>query len=203
MMYSWPSMGRLTGYFADRENIEWSVTHIEKFLEEILQQAPPGRLHLIAHSMGNEGMLRALGFLAIRHRPDDGPLFENVILAAPDFDTRIFVEQYAPRIKHLSRRWTLYASDKDQALNLSASLRNARRLGVPTAIPAGVDTIDATGVEVTPWSVPEFHSYYATKKQVMKDLVSVLRGLAPSRRGLARSMKDGQTYWSFNLPSLP
>ncbi len=203
MMFSWPSMGRLTGYFADRENIEWSVTHIEQFLDELLQQAPPRRLHLVAHSMGNEGLLRALGFLALRHGPDDGPLFENVILAAPDFDTRIFVEQYAPRINHLSRHWTLYASDKDQALNLSASLRSARRLGLPTAIAAGIDTIDATGVEVTPWSVPEFHSYYATKKRVMKDLVSVLRGLEPSRRDLSQNIKDGQTYWSLNLPSGP
>jgi esterase/lipase superfamily enzyme len=204
MMFSWPSNARLTAYFADRENIEWSVTHIEQFLDELLQQARPGRLHLIAHSMGNEGLLRALGFLARRY---DGqnvpPLFENVILAAPDFDTRIFIEQYAPRIQHLARRWTVYASDKDQALNLSASLRSARRLGIPTAVADGIDTVDATGVEVTPWSVPEFHSYYATKKRVMQDLVSVLRGMAPRRRGLSQAEQDGKIYWSLNLPDNP
>lgn len=203
MMFSWPSNGRLTAYFADRENIEWSVTHIERFLDELHKQARPGRLHLIAHSMGNEGVLRALGFLARRYQPSAPPLFENVILAAPDFDTRIFIEQYAPRIQHLARRWTLYASDKDQALNLSASLRSARRLGIPTAIADGMDTVDATGVEVTPWSVPEFHSYYATKKRVMRDLVSVLRGMAPRGRGLSQGEKDGKTYWSLNLPDNP
>ncbi len=199
VMFSWPSNGSFMGYLADRENIEWSVSHIEQFLDEMVSKLPAGRVHLIAHSMGNEGVLRALRRLARRHAADGKPLFENVILAAPDFDAQIFVEQYASHIKHLARRWTLYASNKDQALNLSTTLRKARRLGIPVAVADGIDTIDATGVEVTPWSVPEFHSYYATKKQVMRDLVSVLRGEEPKRRNLAQSLKNGEAYWSLKL----
>ena len=197
IMFSWPSDGSSLGYLADREDIEWSVPHIERFLTEILEGASPRRLHLIAHSMGNEGLLRALMLIALRRDPDAPPLFENVILAAPDFDAQIFVEQIAPRVRGLSRRWTVYVSDKDGALNVSSRIRSAKRLGLPVTLAEGVDTVDATGVEVTPWSVPEFHSYYATKQLVITDLIGVLEGLDPAGRRLSSLMRGELPYWSF------
>ena len=197
IMFSWPSDGSFLGYLSDREDIEWSVPHIERFLTEILEEGSPRRLHLIAHSMGNEGLLRALTLIATRRDPDAPPLFENVILAAPDFDAQIFVEQTAPQVRGLSRRWTVYVSDNDGALNVSSRVRNAKRLGLPITLAAGVDTVDATGVEVTPWSVPEFHSYYATKQLVIVDLIGVLGGLDPANRRLLSVMSGGLPYWSF------
>ena len=197
IMFSWPSDGSALGYLPDREDIEWSVPHIERFLTEIIEEGSPRRLHLIAHSMGNEGLLRALMLIATRTNPGDPPLFENVILAAPDFDAQIFTEQTAPRVRGLARRWTVYVSDQDGALNVSSKIRSARRLGLPITLTAGVDTVDATGVEVTPWSVPEFHSYYATKQLVIADLIGVLEGLDPSSRRLFSLMSGEFPYWSF------
>ena len=197
IMFSWPSDGSFLGYLSDREDIEWSVPHIERFLTEILEEGSPRRLHLIAHSMGNEGLLRALTFMATRRDADAPPLFENVILAAPDFDAQIFVEQTAPRVRGISRRWTVYVSDKDGALNISSRIRSAKRLGLPVTLAPGVDTVDATGVEVTPWSVPEFHSYYATKQLVIADLIGVLQGLDPASRRLLSLMSGDLPYWSF------
>jgi esterase/lipase superfamily enzyme len=147
--------------------------------------------------MGNEGLLRALTLVALRMGADAPPIFENVILAAPDFDAQIFVEQTAPRVRGLSKRWTVYVSDKDGALNISSRIRNAKRLGLPVTLAAGVDTVDATGIEVTPWSVPEFHSYYATKQLVIADLIGVLEGLDPASRKLSALMRGGLQYWSF------
>jgi len=46
----------------------------------------------------------------------------------------------------------------------------------------GIDSIDATGIYVAPWSVPEPHSYYASKLRVVEDLVGVIRGLGPAAR---------------------
>ncbi len=197
IMFSWPSDGSFLGYLSDREDVEWSVPHIERFLTEILEEGSPRRLHLIAHSMGNEGLLRALTLIATRRDPDAPPLFENVILAAPDFDAQIFTEQTAPRVRGLSRRWTVYVSDKDGALNVSSRIRSAKRLGLPVTLAAGVDTVDATGVEVTPWSVPEFHSYYARKQLVIADLIGVLQGLDPASRRLLPLMSGDLPYWSF------
>ncbi len=78
----------------------------------------------------------------------------------------------------------------------SSRIRSAKRLGLPVTLAAGVDTVDATGIEVTPWSVPEFHSYYATKQLVITDLIGVLRGLDPGSRSLSVLMRGGLQYWS-------
>jgi len=204
VMFSWPSNGKLYAYISDREDIEWSIPHIEAFLQDLVDRAQPRRIHLITHSMGSEGTLRALYAMAIRRGPDAEPVFENVILAAPDFDAVIFSDQLAPAVRALARRWTVYASDKDAALNLSASLRFAPRLGIPIPLADGVDTIDATGLEVTPWSVPEFHTYFATKQRVIADVVAVLKGKGPELRSLEAKRVGIQPYWTLlPLPGVP
>jgi esterase/lipase superfamily enzyme len=201
VMFSWPSDGKLYAYISDREDVEWSIPHLEQFLADLSSQAQPRGIHLITHSMGTEGALRALHNMALRRGPGDAkPLLENVILAAPDFDAVIFADQIAPQVRALARHWTLYASDKDTALNVSASLRSAPRLGIPIPLVEGVDTIDATGIEVTPWSVPEFHSYFATKQRVIADLSSALKGLSPASRDLEARSLDSKTYWRLAPP---
>lgn len=195
--YSWPSNGELLGYVSDREDVEWSVPHLVDFLEDIVKRAGARRIHLIAHSMGHEGLLRALHLIALK-RGSGRPLFDNVVMAAPDFDAEIFSDQLAPQIKGLSRQWTLYASDKDTALNISARLRSAVRLGLPLTVVGDMDTVDATGVEVTPWNVPEFHSYFATKQRVVEDIIAILAGRPPERRDLVKRFKGRLPYWNLH-----
>jgi esterase/lipase superfamily enzyme len=144
--------------------------------------------------MGNQGLIRALHRIALTSEPGGEPLFENVILAAPDFDAQVFTEQIAPQIVGLARRWTLYASANDQALRAS-SILSVPRLGMPLALTPGVDTVDASGIDVTPWSVPEFHSYYASKQRVILDLVGVLEGLGPAERHLLINDDGPVPYW--------
>jgi hypothetical protein len=74
-------------------------------------------------------------------------------------------------------------------------MMSVRRLGLPLAITAGVDTIDASGIDVTPWSVPEFHSYYSSKRRVLADIVAVLRGFAPPDRNLTRIGQESAVFW--------
>ncbi len=195
IMFSWPSNGSLLAYLSDREDVEWSVPYIERFLRDLVDKARVQRLSLIAHSMGNQGLIRALHRIALKADVGIGPLFENVILAAPDFDARVFTEQIAPSVLALAKRWTLYASDKDKALDASTVL-SARRLGLPLSVTEGIDTVDASDIDVTPWSVPDFHSYYASKQRVINDLIGVLNGLAPGDRDLAPRIKDRLRYWA-------
>ncbi len=202
VMFSWPSNGKLYAYISDREDVEWSIPYIAHFLEDLASRAQPRRIHLITHSMGSEGTLRALQDITLRRGLQAGPLFENIILAAPDFDAIIFSDQIAPEIKGIARRWTIYSSDKDTALNVSASLRFAPRLGIPIPLAEGIDTIDATGIEVTPWSVPEFHSYFATKQRVIADMKKVLLGVAPESRDLVTKISKSIIYWAL-LPITP
>jgi esterase/lipase superfamily enzyme/acyl carrier protein len=195
ILFSWPSAARLTAYFSDRENAEWSAAHLARFLEELIAETPRGRLHLLAHSMGNQTLIRALADIAARRESAGAPLFENVVLAAPDFDAQLFLEQIAPRVVALARHWTLYASDKDRALDAATTL-SARRLGLPLPITRGIDTVDASGIDVAPWSVPEFHTYFASKQRVISDLVQVLRGTPPNERKLQSRSRDGLPYWT-------
>jgi esterase/lipase superfamily enzyme/acyl carrier protein len=194
ILFSWPSAAKLTAYFSDRENAEWSAAHLARFLEELIAETPRGRLHLLAHSMGNQTLIRALADIAARRDFAAEPLFENVVLAAPDFDAQLFLEQIAPRVVALARHWTLYASDKDRALDAAATL-SARRLGLPLPVARGIDTVDASGVDVAPWSVPEFHTYFASKRRVISDLAQVLRGTPPQERKLQPRSRDGAAYW--------
>ncbi len=194
ILFSWPSDGKFLNYLADREDAEWSVPHLEAFLNDLREMSKVKRLHLIAHSMGNQALIRALSAIAVKMGNESEPMFTNVILAAPDFDAGAFTDFFAARIRALSKRWTIYASDKDRALDASQVL-SVPRLGTPLVVAKGMDTIDASGIDVTPWSVPEFHSYYANKKRMIVDLVNVLKGHAPDKRSLNRRVIGGLPFW--------
>jgi esterase/lipase superfamily enzyme/acyl carrier protein len=196
LMFSWPSDGKLISYPSDREDITWSVTHIEQFFNDVLTKTRAKRVHLIAHSLGNQGLIDALNTMALRRGGNGPPLFENIILSAPDFDAQLFQQQIAPNSISLAKRWTLYTSKKDGVLNISTSFNNSWRLGLsPVTIVPGMDIIDASEVEVTPWSLPESHSYFASKQTVVDDIIATLKGVTPARRNLLFRTKSGSTYW--------
>ena len=65
----------------------------------------------------------------------------------------------------------------------------------PVTIVPGMDIIDASEVEVTPWSLPESHSYFASKQTVVDDIIATLKGVTPARRNLLSRIKNGSTYW--------
>jgi len=194
VVFTWPSYAGVTGYNTDWENVNWATKHIEAFIDRLASTAKGRKIHVIAHSMGNKGLLNALRLMT--YRGITGPLFQSAILCAPDFDSVMFREQVAAEIKPLARQWVIYTSDNDIALMTSERL-NTPRLGRPVTYAEGFEIIDATGVEVTPWSVPETHSYYAVKKVVLDDMVKVLSGAAASARGLKSKLIGADTVWTF------
>lgn len=200
ILFSWPSRGGILSYISDREAVEWSVVYIEKFLTDIIENTNARKYHLIAHSMGNQGVIPALYQMALRGKFKDKAVFGNIILAAPDFDARKFAEQVAPEVKPLAERWTIYASAKDAALKASKLLRldTSQRLGQPLVVVEGMDTVDASDFEVTPWNLSENHSYFSTKLKIIKDVRAVLRGMAPTTRELMRKLREKQVYWEIS-----
>ena len=195
IMFSWPSDGALSQYMSDREDVTWSINHIEQFLTDVVDNAGAKKIHLIAHSMGNQGLIGALYRIALKNRNNKKVLFENIILAAPDFDAQLFKQQIAPEVVALTKKWTIYSSDNDAALDVSSNVNSAKRLGQPVTAISGINVIDATGIEVTPWSVPEFHSYYATKQVVVDDIIDTIKGIAPALRNLIPKTSNGIPYW--------
>ena len=62
--FSWPSRGRLFGYTADEASIEASEVQITQFLVDFAERSEARSVHVIAHSMGNRGLLRAVQRIA-------------------------------------------------------------------------------------------------------------------------------------------
>lgn len=196
IVFSWPSWGSFTAYNSDSENVLWSAKHIETFLKTLAEKTRGRKVHLVAHSMGSKGLLTAMRYLA--YHGEKQPLFSSVILCAPDFDATLFREQVAAEVRPLAKQWVVYSSNKDIALTASQELNSAPRLGKPVTYAEGYEIIDASELEVTPWSVPEAHSYYATKQVVLDDMVKVLSGMAAGARGLkALPESGGGTSWGF------
>lgn len=199
LFFSWPSDAQLLGYMADREDAVWSIAYLERFINELMEKTKVKRFHLIAHSMGNQVLIGALHRIAMKN-PPISPFFENIILAAPDFDAELFEQQIAPEVLGLANNWTVYASDKDMALNFSTRLNSAVRLGIPLTALEGMQVIDATSIEVSPWNVPEFHSYYVTKSRVIKDLEDAIHLKTLAQRNLLLKTKNHIRYWVLKKP---
>jgi esterase/lipase superfamily enzyme len=128
VMYSWPSGGKATAYAGDDGNADWSLPHFEAFLTMIQRDTGARHVHLVAHSTGSRLLARALHALARTTAWGPGA-FHQVVLAAADVDAAEFRDQYAPSIRALASRLTLYVSSADKALLAATRLRKYPRAG--------------------------------------------------------------------------
>jgi esterase/lipase superfamily enzyme len=193
-MYSWPSKDNLLAYATDRTTADWSWRHLQYFLERVARESGALRIHLIAHSMGNQLLVNALDGLG--RQPEIKPLFDNVIMAAPDVDAKTFTERNWAGIRDAAKHFTLYASSDDWALKVSRRLNDLARLGEAggeLVVVPGLDTIDASGIDTNELG----HSYYHCKK-LMDDLnLLMAKGWTPLERKLRDRRKGELAYWAF------
>jgi esterase/lipase superfamily enzyme len=191
--YSWPSRGaaKPLDYTADEATVEWTEPHLKQFLKDLRARAGSGRIHLIAHSMGNRALTKVLRSIAAESPP---VVFNQVILAAPDIDAEVFEHDIAPAMLKAAQRVTLYASSDDEALAVSKTVHGYPRAGQSGAqltLVRGVDTIDASGIDTSLLG----HSYFAN--QLVEDIFALLRnGLPPDERRLDPREKQGLRYWA-------
>jgi esterase/lipase superfamily enzyme len=88
--FSWPSQGSTSGYPADEATIEASEGVIADFMTDFAERSGAAAVHIIAHSMGNRGALRAVNRIAAKAQRRTGKPFGQVILAAADVDADVF-----------------------------------------------------------------------------------------------------------------
>ncbi|MEE3717283.1 alpha/beta hydrolase [Tumidithrix elongata RA019] len=192
--YSWPSQGNLIGYTADEATIEASEQYIAEFLLNLAQNSGVEKVHIIAHSMGNRGLLRAMQRIIAKVQTETSTLFGQIFLAAPDVDPDVF-RGLAEAYQKLAERTTLYVSAKDKALFASRILHNHTRLGFfpPIAVVDGIDTVEVSNIDVT-WLG---HGYFANARPLLEDIYALLKhNTPPERRFGLRSVVDGtQHYW--------
>lgn len=200
-VYSWPSGGKVASYTYDRGSAEQAEPHLAEFLAFVVKESGAKNISLIAHSMGNEILLRVLE----RTRPvvPEGVVISQVILAAPDVDRDKFAN-IARQITDFAQGVTLYAASNDRALGYSARFWG----GVPRAgdVPAsgpliikGVDTIDVTSVSTDGLGLN--HSGYAENKILLDDVGALLLdGVRPPDKRLPSLLKIDSaagTFWRY------
>jgi esterase/lipase superfamily enzyme len=201
VMYSWPSQASIGGYPVDEANIRWTVPHLQRFLNLIVERSGASKVHLIAHSMGNRAVTEVLlrYATAAALKPGTSPQLNQVILVAPDVDADVFRDEIAPRIHSISERISLYASANDKALKVSKGVHGHPRAGDLSSgilITGGVETIDASNVDTSLFNAIALgHSYFAEQPTIIDDLRLLLKGRSPEKRGLTERKDGGSIYW--------
>jgi esterase/lipase superfamily enzyme len=191
--YSWPSQASLQGYGADGASLEASEHHITKFLIEFVKVAQADRVHIIAHSMGNRGLLRSIDKIAKEFVGKPKP-FEQIILAAPDVEQTLFKNK-ATAYQSIADRTTLYVSRKDNALRASSWMNGNARTGFsePVTIVPTIDTIDVSNTDLSLLG----HGYCMEDRDVLRDMHSLLnKNQPPESRGLGSGVYEAQKYWT-------
>ena len=136
MIYSWPTeyMGAWEAVTGNQEPYKNSQRIADrtaaKFLDFLeLVQSEVDEVHIIAHSMGNRVILKAL-----EQKGGDRPTpliekpLEQLIMAAPDVDRSDFLSAInALMNKSRAKGVTLYASSKDRAMQVSRKVNNPGR----------------------------------------------------------------------------
>jgi esterase/lipase superfamily enzyme len=144
--------------------------------------------------MGNRGLLRALQRIAANAETRGTVKFGQIFLAAPDVDRDLFVDLAGLYPDH-SERTTLYASDRDLPVHLSARLHDAPRAGyfTPYTVAPGVDTVAVPGFDIDLLG----HGYFAQAEALLHDIYDLVRhGEPPARRQrIESSMQDGVSFW--------
>jgi esterase/lipase superfamily enzyme len=193
--FSWPSKGNVAQYPEDEATIEASEAAITDFLVRFATDSGAQRVHLIAHSMGNRGLLRAMQRIQANAAHAGAVKFGQIFLAAPDLDVDLF-RSLAAVYPQFSERTTLYASPGDKAVGLSQWLHGAPRAGFtpPITVVNGIDTVE----------VPDFnldalgHSYFSQAAGVLHDMFDLIRhNEAPDNRQRTERHQtpEGAFFW--------
>jgi esterase/lipase superfamily enzyme len=190
--YSWPSKGKLLGYLADEDSIQDSEEHITNFLTEFVKVAQADRVHVIAHSMGNRGLLRSIDDIADTFQGQRKP-FGQIILAAPDVAPKLFKTK-ATAYQNIADRTTLYVSRKDKALSLSSWIHKNSRTGFspPVTIVPTIDTIDVSNTDLSLLG----HGYCMEDRDVLHDMHSLLNRNEPPDDRFGLKLHETKTYWT-------
>jgi esterase/lipase superfamily enzyme len=193
--FSWPSRGTFVDYIPDGDSIEASEQAIADFLTCFANDSGADRVHVIAHSMGNRGLLRSMQRIVAQASGAGAALFGQIILAAPDVDSDVF-RQLAGDCCRSAQRTTLYISSRDKALASSGIIHRAPRAGYwpPVTVLPGIDTVEVSNIDLT-WLG---HGYVAEARDILTDIHALFLHNDPpqNRMGMrAKVSEAGDAYW--------
>ncbi len=196
VLFSWPSDGVIINYTQDEADLYWSVKPLRETLLDMVGRFGAGKLDVVGHSLGARGVFLALVQLA-EQGVGHTPLFNQLILIAPDIDTGIF-RQYLDAIRPLVKRLTVYVSANDNPLAISRQLHGHPRLGEAGSQLdglTGVEIIDVSEIPVRYISGHVYHLYHEVVRADLDQLIN--RNLAAAKRSALKQIRPG--YWQLQV----
>ncbi|MEQ8558833.1 MAG: alpha/beta hydrolase [Henriciella sp.] len=207
ILFSWPSAGKVSlgDYRGDQDRSIGAAPYLEQFLDLIIENADIDRINIVAHSMGNRILTKALEDYAAdyleRHGEQD--IEFRIILVAADVDREIF-DSVTGVLDNLKANVTIYTSDADRALQVSEIVNDGKlRLGdTDTNRPyirlnEYYETVDATGVATELFGLG--HNYYSDNPFILGDMLCAMAEANPEDRALERlryaDLDDGDEYY--------
>lgn len=191
VLYSWASKDKIQDYSADSTCVAATVPKFSEFLRFVMTDFGARDVHIVAHSMGNRALVKALSEFDVDSLPEGAARLRQIVLAAPDVDAALF-RQLAQNFPGKAERITLYSNKNDKALIASTKVNAGPRAGGEIVVVDGVDTIDASAVKTDFLA----HGYFGNS--IIPDLFAIIRGQAePARRfGTGRRvLPGGGVYW--------
>lgn len=193
--FSWPTAESTSeaGFLADKSAIEGSEAALKQYIEDLALRTGATKVNIIAHSLGNYGLLRAVQRIA-SDRTIPRLSIGQIILAAPAVDKQLF-ESLANLYPKLSTHTTLYVSGKDKAVGLGSWISRYVFAGFtpPHTIVDNIDTVDVSPIQ---YNLLELGHSYISAERVLEDIRLLLLGDdSPSKRGLREGTEDGKVFW--------
>lgn len=216
--FVWPSAGSILRYLTDVGNAAASVEPFARLLHELAANTSATSINVLSYSAGAKIVSPALAMLAASRSDKssadvrDRLRLRNVYFAAPDADTRLFVDQMREYIDVVGRV-TVAVNQGDSALRFSQLVHRASRAGRPN--PDELDPsqrsflIEASQrlgfdlLDVDPAAIPGLarrsHAFWYEHPWVSSDIIALLLlDAAPARRGLEERIGElGARFWTF------
>lgn len=218
LAFIWPSTGSILRYLTDVGNAAASVEPFAQLLEALAANTSAATISVLAYSAGAKVASPALSMLGASAAGEGRAerrarlRLRSVYYAAPDYDTRSFVDQMRDYID-LVDDVTVAANLRDSALNFARIVHRASRAGRPdpgeldeARLSFMVDASRSLGfdfIHVDPNAIPGLarrsHAFWYEHPWVSSDVIALLLLKAgPERRGLQpRTHETGTRFWTF------
>jgi esterase/lipase superfamily enzyme len=216
LVFDWPGDQGSTplGYRRAQRIARESGEELAATIELVLEEIRPGRLWIVANSMGGEVVVSA--FTRLHENPEiaDSEIeIEDLVLTAPDISHEEFGRQFRDEIQDMTRNLTVYVSSNDRALLMSRILNRERRLGESTVDPRNPDQSEEAArafdlvepdsdlvalVDVTPVNrTRNFHNFSLETPEFFDDLFLRLSNDQMPRSRLQYRVRtpSGSEYW--------
>jgi len=196
LLFSWPSSTYLT-YAQDADDLEMSLGHLNELLSAVADSVGQQRMILLAHSMGSRGVVDAL-----KLRDDDPGKFSRIVFIAPDIRRDVFLENVC-MLQERASDITVYMSDNDRVLWLSAAVNTSGRLGLAKEFSIDIEHINV--VDITPTGTNDIsgHMYHMFNPAVIEDLQVMFGVKSPdSHREYQRIAASTEGFWTLESATI-